>query len=64
VLKFEEIIFKVLVRIARPCQSTARQLRHQPVAHLHEVAPVEYPVEEQKAVTADFLIISCIMPAT
>jgi hypothetical protein len=43
------------VRISRPRQSATLQLRHQPVAHLHDVAPVKCPVEEQKAVTADFL---------
>jgi len=43
------------VRISRSRQSAALQLRHQPVAHLHDVAPVECPVEEQEAVTADFL---------
>src|SRR3981081_4466273 len=52
-LEFQQVVLEVFVSVSRSSQSAALQFRHQPIAHFHDVAPVESCIEEQETVASD-----------
>src|SRR5687767_13304748 len=52
-LEFQQVILEVFVSVSGSCESAALQFRHQPIAHFHDVAPVESCIEEQETVASD-----------
>src|ERR1051326_3301547 len=52
-LEFQQVVPEVFVSVLRSCQSAALQFRYQPVAHFHDIAPVESGIEEQETVASD-----------